>query len=253
MNNNLITSDKNPIIKSAAKLLQKKYRYEQNLFLCESEKAVFDVLSSDRVVTRTVFCDINKAEDYAYITDLAEQVYYIAENCMKKLSDLKTPPGIVSVCKIPKLRDIADIRGGRYVFLEKTSDSGNMGAIIRCANAMGIDGIIITPDCADVFSPRVIRASMASVLFTDIYLSDSLPDGFAAYATVIDEGAVDVREVNWADNAILCIGNESRGLSPELCEICEHKTTIKMTGDTQSLNAAAAAAIIIWEMQREHG
>ena len=147
---------------------------------------------------------------------------------------------------------------GQYVLLENLQDPSNVGAIFRTAEALGVDGIILTEGCASCFSPKALRAGMGAMFRIPIFLTnDAAADMTAAagrnmrpMAAVPREGAADVTKIRFFRGAVMCIGNEGNGLSEGLIEACPEKVTIPMNGRAESLNAATAAAILMWEMTR---
>ena len=147
---------------------------------------------------------------------------------------------------------------GEYVLLEDLQDPSNVGAIFRTAEALGVDGIILTEGCASCFSPKALRAGMGAMFRIPIFRTDDAPSAMRAavernmrpMAAVPREGAADVTGIRFFKGAIMCIGNEGNGLSDELIEACPEKVTIPMNGRAESLNAATAAAILMWEMMR---
>jgi TrmH family RNA methyltransferase len=128
--------------------------------------------------------------------------------------------------------------------------------VIRTANAFGIDAVILTGDCADLYHPRTVRASMGAIFRQKVleldtaYLKDLLVDqGLPLYAAALDERALDVREVSLR-NAAVAVGSEGHGLSETLLRMCDQKIIIPMDPDSESLNAAVAAAVLMWEARR---
>jgi len=143
-----------------------------------------------------------------------------------------------------------------YIALERVQDPSNMGTILRTAEALGVDGIILSDDCCDIFSPKVVRGSMGAVF----RIKYSVVDDFCSYIKSIGEGgiktygsapvnAVDIRTVGFKGGVML-IGNEGNGLSQEVLDCCTDRVSIPMNGRAESLNAACAASILMWEMIR---
>ena len=142
------------------------------------------------------------------------------------------------------------------IVLEGVQDPGNVGTVIRTANAFGIGAVILTGDCADLYHPKTVRATMGAifrqpVLEMDLaFLADFLKDhGLPLYAAALDPQAVDLREVSLR-HAAVAVGSEGRGLSAALIDISEKNVIIPMQADSESLNAAVAAAVLMWEAVR---
>ncbi len=136
-------------------------------------------------------------------------------------------------------------------------DSGNVGTIIRTAVGLSLNGVIITNDTCDMHSQKVIRASMGAIFKIPVYsISDEikaitkLNEDFNTYCAVLSENSQDVRKVIFSENSVVAIGNEGNGLSEKVIEKCAQKINIPMNENVESLNAAMAAGILIWEMSK---
>lgn len=149
-------------------------------------------------------------------------------------------------------------KGGRYLVLDNLQDPGNVGTILRTADAVGVDGVVMCNNCCELYNPKTIRSAMGSVFRLDIYSADTLSEvcgvfgkyGIKTCAAVVDSSAVSVTECDFSGNCAVVIGNEGNGLSAEDANICDEKITIRMQGNINSLNAAMAGGIILWEMFR---
>lgn len=256
---NIITSKDNPLIKQTSALLNKKGRDNSSLFLFEGAKLTYEALESG-IQIKYAFFDQSIAEKYF---DLAERLaktgavlYCISPELMKKISDSNTPQGIVCVAKIIDDVQKDDITEGRYIALEKMQDPGNLGAVLRIADAFNLDGIIVDNECADIYSPKTIRGSMGSAFRVKVIkvnefgeaLRDFRAKGFIAYAADLDERATPVNEIKWIDKNIVVIGNEGAGVSKNILSSCGNALYIPMKGKAQSLNASVAAGIIAYAM-----
>lgn len=177
----------------------------------------------------------------------------------EKISDTKSPQGILCVCRVPEIRDLSGIEAGKHIFLENINDPSNLGAISRTAQALGLSSIILTDNSCDPFSPKALRASMGALLKIPIFIVSDCSKAlnflkqknFQLYASVPDSDAVNVNKIDFEEKSVILIGNEANGLSHKAIILCDRKITIPMKGNAESLNAAAAAAILIWEMYRE--
>ena len=143
--------------------------------------------------------------------------------------------------------------------VENLQDPGNLGAVLRTAEALGLSGVLLAGNCCDVYSPKVLRASMGAVFrlpFRSVErLADAAPTlrqtGFALYAAVPDRTAKRVTELSFEKPSIIAVGNEGNGLEAETVAACGQAVTIPMRGRAESLNAAASAAILMWELMRD--
>ena len=167
---------------------------------------------------------------------------------------MKNSPGPVFTVKIPAAEDAAKLKNA--LVLETVQDPGNVGTVIRTANAFNIDAVILTGDCADLYNPKTVRATMGAI-FRQRVISCALGElpmllagsGLALYGAALSERAQDIRTLN-IRSAAVAIGSEGKGLSRELLSLCEGELIIPMNPDSESLNAAVAAAVVMWEMAR---
>lgn len=255
-----ITGKNNEIIKGVKKLFtSSKERRAQGLFVLEGARLVFDVLNSLYEVETFL---ITEGANEKYF-DLSVQMqkrsrssYFISDTLSQKLTETKNSQGVFAVCKM-KSNDVCVQSGKKYIALDNLQDPGNLGTVIRTAEALGIDGVIVGGGC-DVYNPKVLRASMGSVLRIDVLECDGLAGVISGakarkiktYATSPESSAQKINEIDFPASCICVIGNEANGVSDEIMDICDKKITIPMPGRAESLNAHVAAAITMWEMQR---
>ncbi len=243
----ILTSKNNPLIKETAALKDKKGRKEQGLFLVEGRKMAIECQKSRFVVER-VFV----AESYAGENPFSGEITVrVSDDVFRFLSDEKTPQGILCRVRIPDTGLLAP--KGRCLFLDGVADPGNVGTILRTANAAGYDRVYLTNECADPFSPKSVRASMSGVFFTEICRGDraeilSLLDGFPI--VIADMGGVDVFSFDPPKEFALVIGNEANGVSGEVKKVAAHTVKIPMRNTQESLNAAISAGIIMYVLQK---
>lgn len=243
----ILTSKNNPLIKETAALKDKKGRKEQGLFLVEGRKMAIECQKSRFVVER-VFV----AESYAGENPFSGEITVrVSDDVFRFLSDEKTPQGILCRVRIPDTGLLAP--KGRCLFLDGVADPGNVGTILRTANAAGYDRVYLTNECADPFSPKSVRASMSGVFFTEICRGDraeilSLLDGFPI--VIADMGGVDVFSFDPPKEFALVIGNEANGVSDEVKKVAAHTVKIPMRNTQESLNAAISAGIIMYVLQK---
>ena len=228
-------------------------------FVLEGARLVFDVLNSLYQVSCFLVTE-NAYEKYKAQCDAmierADKAYLISEETAQRLSDTKNPQGVFAVCKNLS-REISLDKSGKYIALDNLQDPGNLGTVIRTAEALGINGVIVGGGC-DIYNPKVLRASMGSVLRLGIIrckdveekLSQLKASGFQIYATTPDSNAVPVTEIDFSKGGICVIGNEANGVSDSVISLAHRCITIPMKGRAESLNASAAASVIMWEMLR---
>ncbi len=260
-----ITSKDNSNVKLYVKLLKKKHRNEYNLFTLEGLRLVEDaILEGAEIETIFVTDDflvkMSDDEKSSIFTDekTSSGIFIITNEIASKLSSTENSQGIFAIAKLPKKPGILEILSGngKYIFLHNLQDSGNVGTIIRSADAFGITAIF-TENCADVFSPKVVRSTMGSIFRLPIIeacyenlFEIAKENGITTFAAVIDKDAVDILKCDFSGASIVIIGNEGNGIPKYVSDICDVKTTINMKGNVNSLNAATAAGIFIWELTK---
>ena len=257
----LITSKTNDKIKYAIKLRDSSaFRREENSFFIESARLVKDAALSNAEI-KMLFVTEESQEKYSeYLSDIlksTKKVFVITKEIAEKMSDTKSTQGVFAVVSmLDKFANISKIKYyGKYVALEEISNPSNFGAICRTAEAVGLDGIIIKGGC-DIYNPKVQRAAMGALFRLDVVtvedlddLFDSLEGKMKIYGSVPDSTAIKITEINKSEGMICVIGNEGNGISDSVKQKST-LVTIPMNGYAESLNAAAAATIIMWEMVR---
>lgn len=259
-----ITSKDNQKFKSLLSLVaSKKERANQGVFVAEGLRLVEDAVSSG-LVPVSVFATENFASKYpdkfSKICNGCENVYLIADALAQKISDTKTPQGIFAVLTaLDKNLNLDKIyNNGHFIFIVSLQDPGNVGTIIRTAEAMGLDGVIMTSDSPDAFSPKVLRSTMGSAFRIPIAVCDNAletvellhKNGFTTYAAALEENSVKLGEFSFPEKSAVLIGNEANGLKPKVVGHCKQTLMIPMKGNAESLNAASAANMIMWEMSK---
>ena len=242
-----IESSQNKIIKQINSLKQKKYRDKEGLFIVEGERLISEC-SPEYVLAR---------EDYAGSLDGFERVYTASEALFDKISDTVSPQGILGVCKIPE-NDINDFDGKEKAFvviLERVADPGNLGTIIRTADAAGADAVILSEGCADPYNLKTIRSTMGSIFHLPVYRNVDLKEflkntkikTFAAHL----KGTKSCYDTDMTESVGIIIGNEANGISDEISSLADELVKIPMPGRAESMNAAVAAGVMIYEAVRQ--
>ncbi len=254
MNFKAVTSRENPLIKSVYKLKNSaRERRIKGKFIVEGLRICEDCRENgvqfDTLILTEKFLEKNEkiAQDLAL---QAENAVVVPEFVFEKIADTDNPQGVLAVVKMSEKRQKIN-KNGRYIALENLSDPTNLGAISRTAEALGMSGIIISKDSCDPYSPKVIRASMGTILRLPIIVLDDFlgcltASGLKLYGCVVRDGE-DISCVTFSDGSAVLIGNEANGLTVDTIAACE-KITIKMSGKAESLNASVAAAIAMWEL-----
>ena len=246
-----ISSSRNQRVLLWRSLKEKKGREEHGLFLVEGPKLVSEALLSGFSVNALLL-----RQGYMPPFDLPAgiPVYSLSDSVFQSVSDTRTPQGIAAVVHLyaPVLK------GRRFLALDGIQDPGNLGTIVRTADAAGFEGILLSQECADLFSPKVIRATMGSIFRLSYSFPPSLPDalkalrydhGFAVISSQLD-GSPFYDRAMLIPPYILIIGNEGNGISEEVKAVATHRFRLPMKGGAESLNAAVAAGIMMYDLLR---
>lgn len=259
----IITSKDNHIIKLYNKLVSsKKERIRSQLFVIEGLRIVQDAVSENIGIHSLIITqqNLNRYSDLLSQADLKGVKPIIISNELgNRISCTEKTQGIFAVCHMKKQPDFeSTIRhGGRYAVLYQLQDPGNTGTIIRTADAMGIDGIVLSQSC-DIYSPKVLRSTMGSSFRMNLWINNDIEyvlDAFklnniATYPAVISKDALSLEKCDFSDGGAVIIGNEGNGIPENIVKKCDIPVTIKMKGNINSMNAGMAAGIILWEMTR---
>ncbi len=243
-----ITSLKNPKVTLWKSLKERKGRRETGCFLVEGRRMVEEALASSFPVQAVLV-----QEGVECPQGLPMPVYVLPEHVLAAVCDTKTPQGIAAIVGMKHQTAL----GRRIVALDGVQDPGNVGTIIRTADAAGLDGVLLSSQCADVFSPKVLRATMGSIFRMNIRVTDDLPQeltslrsaGYSVLSSQLD-GTPFYERQNVADHFALIIGNEGNGVSEAVQQTATHRVRLPMRGGAESLNAAIAAAIMMYELMR---
>lgn len=252
----LITSRENPLIKETAALItDKKARKESGLFVAEGARLCSEAMKSGAEVLRVFLTEEAEKRYETYVSALvsgAKEVFTVTGSVAGKLSDTKTPQGVFAVCKkAEKEPDFSE--NGLYVLLSELQDPGNLGTILRTCEAMDARGVFLC-SCADCFSPKVLRSSMGCLFRLPVREFSSTKEalsllrehGVTTYAAALSTDAVLLPDVRFEHRSCVLIGNEGNGLSEETIKSCDRTVMIPMPGKAESLNAASAAAILLY-------
>ena len=262
----IITSVNNQRVKDVANLKQKKYRTETGTFFAEGLRAVTEAVQFADV--SELFFIKTEENKLTEIIKTAEEkgvrLYCVDEKVMAKLSDTKAPQGVLAVIKMPKDRlqklnpGTSSDNNAPVIILDRVQDPGNLGTIIRTADAVGALGIILLEGCVDAFSPKVVRASMGSLfhlpVIQDVFPEEALTwcyrHGYEPAATAL-KNAQNMYKADLSKKMAFIFGNEANGVAEELQTAAETRLFIPMAGQAESMNVAMAAGIILFEGLRQ--
>lgn len=276
-NGETICSRQNRTVVETAKLTDRKARDAGRQFRFDGVKLLEEAIRNE-IALETVLLRESEAERICQ--HIAERcgteawegvgrVLTLSNSVFDKISEEKSPEGVICVAKyIDKFQkkvtiynsaDFSDSASERIVLLESVRDPVNVGAIIRSAAAIGIDRLILSADCADIYHPRTVRASMGALFNQRIERTPSLSQAIAClresgrhvYAAALDVHAERLGTFRVQAGDCVAIGNEGHGLSQAVLDACDRRVYIPMSGRVESLNAAVAASLLMWEFARQ--
>lgn len=260
-----VTSLANPIVKDLRSLALKKFRDQQGVFLAEGLKLVIDALEQDWRIKTLVFAKSgkgNKSVEQVAARSFAKGglVLEVTEKIMAAITRRDNPQMVVGVFEqqYQKLGSLAPKDKDVYIALDRVRDPGNLGTVIRTADAVGAKGVILIGDTTDPFSLETVRATMGSVFSVPLYKTTETEflnwrKGFPGLIVGTHlKGAVDYRTIPYANKpVILMMGNEQQGLPDSLAETCDKLARIPQAGRADSLNLAIATGVMLYEIRRE--
>lgn len=255
-----VTGLQNPVVKAAAELKQKKYRTQNGLYLAEGLRTAEEAVAYKAVET-LFYVATDDERSMRLLEDAAAQnikLVCVSENVMKKIADTETPQGIIAVCKMrqPKLENLL-ASGKMLLVLDRVGDPGNIGTMLRTADAAGIGGLVLLKGCADIYAPKTVRSSMGSLFHIPVlsgvseqeFVSAAKKAGYDLLVTCLD-GADNLYKADLSGRIAFVMGNEAGGVSETLLEKADKRVYIPMAGRAESLNVAMAAGIVMFEALR---
>lgn len=233
-------------------LKSKKFRDQRNLYVAEGDRWLREAIKSQSHI-ETIFVT-NEWMDKNRKINISQYPHQIINiNEMRSLADTVTPSGAIAVIKKKTLE--FPNKPNLVLILDSIKDPGNMGTLIRTSTAVGVDALILSPQCVDIYNPKVVRSTMGSILRLPIIKEDW--DSIHNRVKDLQIFAADMgrskaySQVNWSQPSALIIGSEAHGLSQEAKEITSQVISIPIKDNTESLNAAVAASVILFEAQRQ--
>ena len=257
-----IFSNQNPLIKEIKSLSKKKYRWENRLFIIEGikiiEEAIINEVKIKYIIISDSFFGTVEGDSFYQERKFTYNFVKLNNNLFKSISDTENPQGIMAICEF-NLWDLSEIDFNSklsIIFLDGIQDPGNMGTIIRTADAFKIDGLILGEGSVDPYNSKVVRSTMGSIFRVPLYIcKDSLKtllefknNGFYILVTSLDGDSI--YDIEFDKKLICVIGNEANGVDHGIQDLADKKIKIPMPGDAESLNAGVAASIIMYEAMR---
>lgn len=281
----VVTSRQNPFVKELCSLSEKKYRERLGLFRFDGLKLFEEAILSDVPFTAIAVCEsalpfVEKRIAESFGNRLKGRtlprecrVRILSDGVFDKISEEKSPEGMICVAKaldkIHKMTTINNIpenlstlgdgkRSPKLLFLSEVRDPGNVGTVLRTAAAFGVDCVLLSKDCADLYFPRTLRAAMGAIFRLPTLRIDGRAEdavralcgmGRSVYATALDASARPLGSFDVKTTDVFVVGNEGHGLSDELIKAATGSVYIPMTPGSESLNAAIAATVCMWELR----
>lgn len=252
-----LTSRENALIKEYRRLSgSRKRREETGCFVLEGARLVLDAAKSGIVLRTLLISDDGvRYPEAATLQGLVQRCFSISNELAAYISDTEHPQGIFAVGEMPEARPLT-MQAGSYLLLDELQDPGNLGTILRTAEAMGMTAVVLSAHCPDLFSPKVIRSTMGSGWRQKTVRVENLAESIAAwreqglrcYAATLTPEALPLQRLPIGECRGIVIGNEGNGVSREVIAACGGEVYIPMRGTAESLNAAAAAALCMWEL-----
>lgn len=249
-----ITSRTNPLITRIRKLTaDRRLRRQEGVMVCEGPKMLAEALRWGARLETVVW----QAGTQTHLA-LPAGVRQVAVpgDLLRSVAPTQTPQQVLFLCALPDHALPETLAGRRYLVLDGLQDPGNVGTIWRTADALGADGLILVHSCADPWNPKTVRATMGACFRLPVYEMEAeemgallARSGLPLYATALREDTVDIRTADLGRSAVV-IGNEGKGVCPQVLEMSLRTLKIPMRPRCESLNAAAAAAVVLWEMGR---
>ena len=256
----MISSTDNAKIKAVAKLVPSaKARRDSGMFVLEGTRLSAEALGDNIRICEMYYTNNVAASNPTLISNLRARANFeteVSESVFEKISDTCSPQGVLLVVQFKAPVSVPD--NGRFLAFEMVQDPSNLGAAARRAEVVGGAGVVLGGRGAVTKSPKSLRASMGALLRLPIIYSDDFlatlecfkSKGFNINGTVVDANATKINTVSFSQNEVTVIGNEANGMTDAAKSVCDRLLTIPMAGRAESLNAAAAAAIVMWEMCR---
>lgn len=257
-----LTGLQNPLVKAAAELKQKKYRQQRGEFLAEGLRTAEEAVAFK--AAQQLFYTATEDERTLRLLEQAAamqvKLVCVSEAVMKKIADTETPQGIIAVCRMQEKPLEQLLASGRMLLvLDRVGDPGNIGTMLRTADAAGVGGIILLKGTADIYAPKTVRASMGSLFHVPIlsgvaeqeFIDNAKKAGYQILVTALD-GADNLYQADLKGRLAFVMGNEAGGVSTTLLQQADKRVFIPMRGKAESLNVAMAAGIIMFEAMRRN-
>lgn len=257
-----LTGLQNPLVKAAAELKQKKYRQQRGEFLAEGLRTVEEAVAFK--AAQQIFYTATEDERTLQLLEQGASMQLkltcVSEAVMKKIADTETPQGIIAVCRMQEQSLEQLLASGKLLLvLDRVGDPGNIGTMLRTADAAGVGGIILLKGTADIYAPKTVRSSMGSLFHVPVlsgvaeqeFIDNAKKAGYQLLVTALD-GADNLYQADLKGRLAFVMGNEAGGVSASLLQQADKRVFIPMRGKAESLNVAMAAGIVMFEAMRRN-
>lgn len=251
-----LTSIHNQHVKNWKKLQTKKFRRQTGSYLLDGWHLVQEALKAHVNVTQLIGTKDELAM-HSDIVSLVNEVYEVTPAIMRHITPTVTPQGIAAVATLPQTHWRPQKIEGAWLMMDGVQDPGNVGTMIRTADAAGFTGVVVNDKTADLYSPKVVRSMQGSqfhllLVNGDLkkWVADFKNDGIPVYGTQLNPAAVNYRTVHPGQSFALIMGNEGNGMSDDLLKMTDQNLYIPMKGDAESLNVAVSAGILMFTLKR---
>lgn len=263
-----VSSKANSLVVRMAKLKDKKYRKSEALFRFDGIKLFLEAVQNGAPIRYVLVTESasDRFKDTVDQSPIEANLYVLSDEVFSKLTDEQAPEGIITVCQnlesIQKINDYSflsnALKKSSVLMLESIRDAGNMGTILRSARAFGIDALVVSSDCADLYNPKTIRAAMGALFTQRVVVVDDIAaavkefrqKGTKVFAAALEKNARRLGSFELQKGDVILIGNEGHGLSKETIDACDECLYIPMESGSESLNASIAASVCMWELYK---
>ncbi len=251
-----ITSPDNSLVKHVKKLQTKSYRAKSGEYLLEGYRLVRDAIENGVELKNIIVTDTFDASEFSHL-----DLIVMPEKLFNQLKTTVNSQGIMAVAKInARVFDETIAKNGSFfIYLDGIQDPGNLGTIVRIADAGGVDGVLLSKTCVDIYNPKTIRSTMASMFNVPVYEEcdknalDMLKNiGFDLVAGSLEAKSSHF-EAKYSPCTVIVIGNEANGITDEVMSMCNLPVKIPIYGKAESLNASVACGILVYEILRQRG
>lgn len=263
----VISSRQNNIVKYVRGLREKRNRDREGCFIVEGAKSVYEAVSAGAEIRKILIAERGQKHPLLkeIMTSLSNEaeIVRVTDEVMEFMSETESPQGIIAIVSIPQthLSGLTVNESWSLVVIDGVQDPGNVGTIIRSADAFGVGAVILTKGCADIFNSKTLRSTMGSVFHLPVIQDVSQEDlvkflkekSFFIAATTLEERSQFLPEVEFIRPLALVFGNEGRGVSPEISSQADVLVKVPMFGSAESLNVAVTSGIVLYEASRRYG